>query len=574
MTNPTSDGNEELSSGHKTNATNGTGFAAERIETSLDLFSETEDDLEFARQANELLIGQPKAKKMLARINRALRNKLRDKTRPIYKAILVGKSHVGKTETARALAQIYHNDPDAFVKVNCETFIDRSDLTRLIGAGPRWVGYDDPRNSKKDANQEDEFNSAALLSRVNLDLSKKGSKKNVVILLFDEIEKAEAPEFALLLLKILDTGKLRLANNVEVDFSDCIILMTSNEGMREFEEKARKTQFGFGTRGSAVQPGDLADHVDSAIRKRYPPEWLNRIDETVLYDQLSAEDLLGVVDLEIRRLEKRIKQTLGSKAFELHVDPSARQWLRDKALAAQGDAAELKRVFPRNLSDPLGEGVNRGEIRLGDEIHVEVAEDLNSLTFRRLRLAKAGEDIDPVVEEGDIWPTHHKRAYQLIQDSVQAKHGNDRIRAARCLEAAEAMLDRNREEDFPMLAGVLNQKGHLEYERKRWRPALALYSQALELRNKTLSQANWLSYIQIPYLFGNAANAMFQAGGKDDAKELCKYGLEVVKRLYVGKNDVDAVVTFLKNYMEVFPEEKENVLMFALQLGVPFRPES
>ncbi len=401
---------------------NAENLIANDSDVLLDLHGETDADLDFDRRINEVLIGQPKAKLMLRRINRAYRSMLRDTSRPIFKSMLVGKSHVEKLKQ-RARWPDLPRQPRGVRQNQLRNLSHQKRYDALSGYRTRvWAGYDDPR--KNNDGQTNAYNTAALLSRANLDLSKRGSAEPVVIILFDEIEKAKCEEFAPFLLKMLDTGKIILGNNVEVDLSDCIILMTSNEGMQDFEENSNKNQMGFGTRTASQisRDDELKEHVDAALKRRYPPEFLNRLDEIVIYLALSKDELKLVVGLEVRRLEQRIAKSLGNGTFKLTVEEDARIMLRDKAFSLKGDSAELKRVFPRHVSDPLGEGVNRGLILPGDHVVVSLSRvNPEQLQFKRIRNGAAAEaELQPTA----IVPTEPAKllAEKHIEDAMRLQN--------------------------------------------------------------------------------------------------------------------------------------------------------
>jgi tetratricopeptide (TPR) repeat protein len=532
----------------------------------LDLVSATQEDIAFDAQVDQLLIGQRDAKVMLRRINRAYRSKLRDRTRPIYKAMLVGKSHVGKTETARTLAQIYHGNPDAFVKIDCETFVNKGDMTRLTGSGPSWVGFDDPRKQADPT----EFNPLALLSRVNLDLSKKGSTAPVVIILFDEIEKAKCEEFAPFLLKMLDTGKIVLANNVTVDMRDCIILMTSNIGMQEYEANRSKNPIGFATT-TTNETDELTDHVDAALKQHYPPEFLNRLEETCIYSSLTTDELRQLVELEIRRLEKRINENLQQRGFKLTVEPSAVDWLRDKAVLASGDAAELKRVFPRNMTDPLSEGVNRGLIGPGDEVIVDVNENKIALEFRRVKNPNQIEIVDEAPADQSSEPEmlpRHVAVVDLIGEGNGWRDGGNKLLALKAYAVALEKLDVERFVDHPFIGMVFNQFGTLSYADRDYEQALKYFDTGLRTRQVSLTRQNWGHGICISLLYINVFRALKKLRRHDEAKTKLEEAVATIRKFYPAGGHSRWVIDLLELYAEEYPDKKKELFQLALDLGV------
>ncbi len=215
-------------------------------------------ELGFLSVLNTRMVGQEKAKKAAARAKRRAGNPLRNKRGPVYKALLIGKSRTGKTLTAETTALSLHGDIEALVRVDCAEYQHGHEVSRLLGAPPSYVGFDDPGKGGSDDDQGDKKAAkaskgpTALLARQNLIASRKGSKTAITVILLDEIEKAHT-SLKDVLLAIFDKGKIHLANNTETDFTDCIFFMTSNLGMEQLENFGHS--IGFGTQ-EITQPGE------------------------------------------------------------------------------------------------------------------------------------------------------------------------------------------------------------------------------------------------------------------------------------------------------------------------------
>jgi len=348
----------------------------------------SEQELDFLKVLNSRIVGQEGAKAAASRAKRRANNPLRNKRGPIYKALLIGKSRTGKTLTAETTALSLHSDAEALVRVDCADYQHGHEVSRLLGAPPSYVGFDDP--SKNDDDQGDKKNAktgkgpTALLARANLLASRKGSKCPVTIILLDEIEKAHT-SLKDTLLAIFDKGKIRLANNVETDFTDCIFYLTSNLGMEQLEEFGRS--IGFQTR-EILPPTekDVAAVVGKELKKHFRPEFLKRLDETVIFAPLNQHQLEQLVQMELGFIQERVTQGLPETSwFEIKCSTQVENHVLALAQKTEGGVAEIKQIIEREIIDALGVELEKKTIAGGDLVNVDFDKEQGKLTFALAR---------------------------------------------------------------------------------------------------------------------------------------------------------------------------------------------
>jgi len=284
--------------------------------------------------------------------------------RPVGVFLLLGPTGTGKTRTVEVLAEALHGSEKSLLRVDCGEFQMEHEVAKLIGAPPGYLGHREtqPRLSQQKLN-------GVTSDRCSLSL-----------VLFDEIEKA-APSMTRLLLGVLDKAALRLGDNTTVSFERTIIFLTSNLGAERMRKELRP-DFGFDTVAGGRR--DSAKKLEgigmSAVRRKFSPEFVNRIDAVITYQPLGAQALATIVDQQIEALEQHIAHRLMEKAFEIEVNDSAREFLLRKGTSDEYGARELKRVILRHLTQPLAAMVARGAILPGDVVRVEGSED--GLTLR------------------------------------------------------------------------------------------------------------------------------------------------------------------------------------------------
>ena len=286
------------------------------------------------------VVGQAEAVRAVATAVRRARAGLQDPNRPTGSFMFLGPTGVGKTELTKALAADLFNDETAMVRLDMSEFMEKHSVSRLIGAPPGYVGYDE---------------GGALTEAVR--------RRPYQVVLFDEIEKAH-PDVFNVLLQVLDDGRLTDGQGRTVDFRNTLIIMTSNLGSEFLVNQPE------GEDTAAVR-----DQVMGVVRAHFRPEFLNRIDEIILFHRLQKSEMGRIVEIQFARLTKLLED----RKIELTLDPKARDWLAEKGWDPAYGARPLKRVIQRSVQDPLAEMILAGEVRDGDR--VAISEKGNVLTF-------------------------------------------------------------------------------------------------------------------------------------------------------------------------------------------------
>ena len=282
-------------------------------------------------QLHGRVIGQETAVTAVANAVRRARAGLNDENRPLGSFLFLGPTGVGKTELTKAVAEFLFDDDNAMVRIDMSEFMEKHAVSRLIGAPPGYVGYDE---------------GGVLTEAVR--------RRPYQVVLFDEVEKAH-PDVFNVLLQVLDDGVLTDGQGRTVDFKQTLIILTSNLGAQALSQ--------------LPEGGDMAGakrDVMDAVRAHFRPEFLNRLDETIIFDRLARDDMNGIVDIQLARLLKRL---VGRK-IALELDDGAKQWLADEGYDPVFGARPLKRVIQRALQNPLAEMLLAGDVRDGDTIPV------------------------------------------------------------------------------------------------------------------------------------------------------------------------------------------------------------
>jgi CheY-like chemotaxis protein/Ni2+-binding GTPase involved in maturation of urease and hydrogenase len=311
------------------------------------------------------IVGQPTALQYIVPYVQMYQASLTPADRPAGIFLLLGPTGTGKTRTVEALAEVLHGSHKAVLKVDCGEFQSDHEVAKLIGAPPGYLGH---RETKPMLTQE----RLTAVTSSGCDLS---------LVLFDEVEKA-APSLTLLLLGILDKGTLNLGDNTVVNFERSFIFLTSNLGAREMSKEVQP-DIGFKSTDHRT-PAELAGRLESiglaAVRKRFSPEFVNRIDVVITYQPLDAESIAKILDHHIEELQRHVYTRLGDRSFEIEVTPAARQVLLSRGVSAQYGARELKRTIHRLLTQPLAALVAAGEIDPGTRVIADAQGDALSLT--------------------------------------------------------------------------------------------------------------------------------------------------------------------------------------------------
>jgi ATP-dependent Clp protease ATP-binding subunit ClpC len=297
---------------------------------------------------HERIVGQDEAIELISKAVRRARAGLKDPRRPIGSFIFLGPTGVGKTELTKALAEFIFGTEDALLQIDMSEFMERHTVSRLVGAPPGYVGYED-------AGQ----------------LTEALRRRPYSIVVFDEVEKAH-PEAHNMLLQIMEEGHLSDARGRKVDFRNAIIVMTSNVGA---EEIRKTTQLGFSLpRDEAAEQrmayDDMRKTLTEALRKVFRPEFLNRVDATVVFHALTREQIAQIVDLELAKVAQR----LHDHAIQLRASPAGRQLLADLGYDPEMGARPLKRVIQNKVEDRLSDALLSGQFKRGDRVLVDAAD--------------------------------------------------------------------------------------------------------------------------------------------------------------------------------------------------------
>lgn len=317
------------------------------------------------RQLSDRVVGQPHALAQIVPFVQMHEAGLAPEGRPVGVFLLLGPTGTGKTRTVEVLAQALHGSEKSLLKVDCGEFQMEHEVAKLIGAPPGYLGH---RETQPMLSQQK-------LNAVTSD------KSSLALVLFDEIEKA-APSMTRLLLGVLDKAVLRLGDNASVSFERTIIFLTSNLGA-EAMRKHLQPDFGFETMaGAQSKPARKLEGIGmNAVRRKFSPEFVNRIDSVITYRPLDANALATIVDQQIEALEQHIANRLMDRAFEIDVTDSARAFLLREGTSNEYGARELKRIILRHITQPLAAMVSTGAIQPGDVVQVDESKDALQLTI-------------------------------------------------------------------------------------------------------------------------------------------------------------------------------------------------
>lgn len=315
--------------------------------------NESEKLIHMEDRIHERIVNQEEAIAAISEAVRRGRAGLKDPRRPIGSFIFLGPTGVGKTELAKALAQFLFDDEDAMIRIDMSEFQQEHTVSRLIGAPPGYVGYDE-------AGQ----------------LTEAVRRRPFRVVLFDEIEKAH-PDVFNILLQILEDGRLTDGHGRTVSFKETVVIMTSNLGMREFKQHARKS-LGFNMPQATADRQEweqLKVVIEGELKKTFRPEFLNRIDEIIIFHPLNEQNLKKIIDLLVKEVDK----LLSDRNIVLQLTDEAREWVFRKEYDPEYGARPLRRAIQRYIENPLSSKIISGEVKDGDT--VKVAVDKEALTF-------------------------------------------------------------------------------------------------------------------------------------------------------------------------------------------------
>jgi len=313
------------------------------------LETDTEKLIHIEEVLRSRVIGQEEGISAVASALRRARAGLSDANRPIGSFMFLGPTGVGKTELAKALAEFMFNDDKALVRIDMSEYMERHAVSRIIGSPPGYVGHEEGGQ-----------------------LTEILRHRPYSLILFDEIEKAH-PEVFNLLLQVLDNGRLTDSKGKTVNFKNSIIIMTSNVGSEYLKAMSR---IGFSSPGAAPEEGDYRDRVMEALRHSFRPEFLNRIDEIVIFNPLRRTDIQKIVDIQIDAIRKRLEE---EHHIALDIEPAAREYLAKEGFSAEFGARPLKRLMQKVILDRLADKIIRGECKDGGKVKVNFK--ANSLVF-------------------------------------------------------------------------------------------------------------------------------------------------------------------------------------------------
>jgi ATP-dependent Clp protease ATP-binding subunit ClpC len=325
-----------------------TGIPVTRLQEA-----ETTRLLRMEEELHQSVVGQDEAIKALARSIRRSRAGLKDPNRPIGSFIFSGPTGVGKTELARALAKFLFADAQALIRVDMSEYMEKFSVSRLIGAPPGYVGYEDSGT-----------------------LTKAVRRKPYSVVLLDEIEKAH-PDVFNILLQVLDEGHLTDNYGRVIDFKNTVVIMTSNVGAKDI---TKGKSLGFTGHDHHTNFERIAEKVKEEMSHVFNPEFLNRLDDTIVFHPLNREHISQIVSILLREVQKR----LGEEELSLRLTDAGTDFLVKHGYDESFGARPLKRAIQRFIEDPLSEKILVGEFAKGDEIEVDVAEDGSRLQFRVL----------------------------------------------------------------------------------------------------------------------------------------------------------------------------------------------
>src|SRR5437016_4122594 len=330
-----------------------TGIPVTRLQEA-----ETARLLRMEEELHQTVVGQDEAITVISRAIRRSRAGLKDPKRPIGSFIFSGPTGVGKTELARALARFLFADANALIRVDMSEYMEKFSVSRLIGAPPGYVGYEDSGT-----------------------LTKAVRRKPYSVVLLDEIEKAH-PDVFNILLQVLDEGHLTDNYGRVIDFKNTVVIMTSNVGARDM---VKGKALGFAQPDSRATFEKLAEKVKEEINKTFNPEFLNRLDDVIVFHPLTREHIAQIVSILLKEVQRR----LGEEELTLRLTPAASDFLVERGYDEHFGARPLKRAIQKYVEDPLSEKILVGEFARGEEIEVDAAPDKERLAFRALSGSKA-----------------------------------------------------------------------------------------------------------------------------------------------------------------------------------------
>lgn len=314
--------------------------------------AETEKLRRMSEDMKGMVIGQDEAIQKVVRAIQRNRVGLKDPKKPIGTFIFLGPTGVGKTELARSLSRYMFDSEDSLIRIDMSEYMEKFTVSRLIGAPPGYVGYEEGGQ-----------------------LTEKVRRKPYCVILLDEIEKAH-PDIYNILLQVLDDGQLTDGLGRKVDFKNTMIIMTSNIGVRQLKEFGDGVGFATATRMQNSEENNKAV-IEKALKRTFSPEFLNRIDDVVVFNSLTRDNIFNIIDILMKGVSKRL-QNLG---FTLELTAEAKDFIAEKGYDVQFGARPLHRAIQKYLEDPLAEEIMKLTIKQGDVLLADLDKELGQLTF-------------------------------------------------------------------------------------------------------------------------------------------------------------------------------------------------
>jgi ATP-dependent Clp protease ATP-binding subunit ClpC len=310
-------------------------------------------------EIHDKVIGQNDAIKKIVKAIQRNRAGLKDPNKPIGSFIFLGPTGVGKTQLAKVLSKYLFDSDDALIRIDMSEYMEKFAISRLIGAPPGYVGYEEGGQ-----------------------LTEKVRRKPYSVVLLDEIEKAH-PDVFNLLLQVLDDGQITDSLGRKIDFKNSIIIMTSNIGSRQLKEFGTGVGFNTTAKSSSVE-AQSKSVIENALKKAFAPEFLNRIDDVVMFNNLSREDIHQIIDIELKNLYKRMED-LG---YKIKMTENAKDFISDKGFDPNFGARPLKRAIQKYLEDPLAEEIIKAKLGEGDVIEVDFDKEKVEITIQVIKAKK------------------------------------------------------------------------------------------------------------------------------------------------------------------------------------------
>jgi len=315
------------------------------------------------------VIGQDRAVRAISSLYQVFQAGMTNPARPLGTMLFLGPTGSGKTHVVEAAAEILFGDRNAVIKIDCAEFQHSHEIAKLIGSPPGYLGHRE---------------TSPLLTQENLE-KYRTERDPFTLVLFDEVEKASDSLWQLLL-GVLDKGTLTLGDNRRVDFSQAMIFMTSNLGAKEMSELITGA-IGFAPAKSGALASDDLDQkiyrtASDAAKRKFSPEFMNRIDKVVVFRSLKHPELCDILDLELNSVQRRIDEGAGEH-FSFRLSGNAREYLLNEGIEYRYGARHLKRAIERHLVNPLASLSATGQVRLGDIVIVDISDDTQKLAFYR-----------------------------------------------------------------------------------------------------------------------------------------------------------------------------------------------